>query len=84
MLKRLPKICLLHKNRGEQIAYFNISPYYYKELKKKIKGDLMYRYLDQRIPIISEGWIKKGDAYIYEMTTTNGTLYTMDLVYAIK
>lgn len=84
MLKRLPKICLLHKNRGERIAYFNISPYYYNELKKKINNDLMYRYLDQRIPIISEGWIKKGDTYIYEMITASGTMYTMDLVYAIK
>lgn len=64
--------------RGERVKEFNLCPLYYK----KKKSDY-FDFGGQKIPLISEGWLKIKDHHYIELETPYGTLLTCDFVYKI-
>jgi len=84
MWKRLHKICSNHRKRGDKISYFNLSPFYYEQFRAHAIGDIVYKYMDDRIPVICEGWKKIDDMDVYILTTPDGPIHTHDLIYALK
>jgi len=78
ILNQMSKICSVHYQRGEQILEFNISPD-----AKKIVGD-SYWYRGTSIPIVSENWIKLGDFYYKKLQTSEGVMYTKNILYRLK
>lgn len=79
ILKRLAKICSIHRKRGERVKEFNLSPYFYRQMNRDY-------YMYQKIPIklVCEGWIEQNNAYYKILNTSEGIIYTADFTYTIE
>ncbi len=76
--RQMKMICSAHKKRGEQVKEFNLSPHYFKYLKK-----FTITYDGREIPIICEGWKRVEKFYYLEMETTHGLQIANTLVYRL-
>ena len=72
-------ICSSHHKRGEQVLEFNLSPHYFKELKKDT-----IRYADNQIPIVSKNWKQIENYYYCELITSEGLKMVTNLTYTIR
>jgi len=65
--------------RGEEVLEFNLSPYYFKELKNGY-----FTYNNIQILVYSTGWNKIKDYYYLEIQTPEGIVMCHSLTYKIK
>lgn len=73
----LTTICSHHKNRGEIVKEFNLSPYYYNTFEKDT-----FVFSGHEVRLVCERWQKTGDFYYLELE--NGDQLITTFTYRIK
>ena len=72
-------ICSSHQKRGEQVLEFNLSPHYFKDLKKNT-----IRYGGEEILIVSKNWKQIENYYYCELITSEGIKIVTNLTYTLR